>query len=103
MAILVIPLCLVLTLAAALSARGGGRVSNNVANMVALDTTGFTWILVLLQLAIWAIISITVTVLAIWILGKSGLSLEPALIVATALLISLAVALQRGLVTKRTA
>ncbi len=102
-AILVIPLSFVVTLAAALSARQGGRVSNNVVNMVALDTTGFSWIIVLLQLTVWAIAGIAVTVLTIWLLGKSGLTIGLTLAEAVGLLSVLAVALQRALVAQRKA
>ena len=101
LAILAIPLSLVVILAAALSARRGGRVSNNLVNMVAMDTTGFTWFLVVLQLATWAILSLAVTVIAASALGRPGFSIDTRLFGVLAALVVVAVALQRGLVAKR--
>jgi hypothetical protein len=100
-AILAIPLSFVVILAAALSARRGGRVSNNLVNMVAMDTTGFTWFAVVLQLAIWAILALAVTAIIVTVLGRPGFPMHIGLLGATAGLILLAILLQRGLVTTR--
>ena len=100
-AILAIPLSFVVILAAALSARRGGRVSNNLVNMAAMDTTGFTWFFVLLQLAVWAILALAVAGLIIVGLGRHGFSFGANLVMVVVGLVVLAVALQRGLVTRR--
>ena len=100
-AILAVPLSFVVILAAALSARRGGRVSNNLVNMAAMDTTGFTWFFVLLQLAVWAILALAVTGLIFVALGRQGFSLGTNLGIVFVGLVALAVALQRGLVTQR--
>ena len=100
-AMLAIPLSFVVTLAAALSARRGGRILNNMVNLVAMDTTGFTWFVVVIQLAMWAILAMAVTVVMVTVLGRPGLSVDTRLFEVLVVLILLAVALQRGLVAKR--
>lgn len=72
MLILTIPLVCVVTLGAALSSRRGGRVSTNLVGLAAMDTTGFTWVFVIFQLATWALVSIGGTGLAVWLLARSG-------------------------------
>jgi hypothetical protein len=100
-AILAIPLSFVVILAGALSARRGGRVSNNLVTLIAMDATGYTWFLVVLQLVSWAILALAVVILVMTALGRSGLSPDVGLLGAVAGLSILAVAMQRGLVAKR--
>ena len=98
MMLLVIPLSLVVVLAAAFSARRGGRVSANLINVASLDTTGFSFIFVLLRLAGWAILALVVTVVAVYFVGKADFGFGLPLLEVFAVLVILAIALQRGLV-----
>jgi hypothetical protein len=100
-AILTIPLSFVVILAAALSARRGGRVSTNMVEMASMDTTGFTWFLVVLQLAMWAILALIVTIVVVTVLGHSGFLLSSRLFEVVVVLAILAFAMQRGLTMKR--
>jgi hypothetical protein len=100
-AILAVPLTFVIILAAALSARRGGRVSQNMVELVAMDTTGFTWVAVILQLAAWAILALVVTGVIGLVLGRSGFSLDTILVMVFAGLVILAIAMQRALVAKK--
>jgi hypothetical protein len=100
LAILAVPLSFVVILAAALSARRGGRISNNMVNMVAMDTTGFTWFAVVIQLAIWAILALVVAALVVIALGRPHFSVNLRLFEVFAGLAIVAAALQRGLVSK---
>jgi hypothetical protein len=99
-AILAIPLSFVVILAAALSARRGGRVSNNLVTLIAMDATGYGWFLVVLQLVSWAVLALAATILIMTVLGRSGLSPDMGLFGVVAVLVILAVAMQRGLVAK---
>jgi hypothetical protein len=98
MMLLVIPLSLVVVLAAAFSARRGGRVSANLINVASLDTTGFSFMFVLLRLAGWAMLALVVTVVAVYFVGKAHFGFGLPLLEVFAVLVILAVALQRGLV-----
>ena len=98
MALLVIPLSGVVVLAAAFSARRGGRVSANLIEVAALDTTGFSFIYVLLRLAIWAIVAVVVSVVAAYLVGRAHFTFGVRLPEVFAGLVVLAVALQQGLV-----
>jgi hypothetical protein len=99
--VLTIPLTFVVILCAALSARRGGRVSSNLVNLAAMDTTGFSWIFVILQLAAWAIASLAATVLAVWVLGRSRFPLSLPLVEVVVVLVIAAVAMQRVLASKQ--
>jgi hypothetical protein len=96
--LLLIPLSLVVVLAAAFSARRGGRVSANLINVAALDTTGFSFIFVLLRLAMWAILALVVAVVAVYLVGRAHFGFGVPLAEVFVGLVVLAVALQRGLV-----
>ena len=98
MMLLVIPLSLIVVLAAAFSARRGGRVATNLINVAALDTTGFSFILVLLRLAGWAILALVVTVLSVFLVGRAHFTLGLPLLEVFGGLVVLAIALQRGFV-----
>jgi hypothetical protein len=99
MMLLVIPLSLVVVLAASFSARRGGRVSSNLIEVAALDTTGFSFIGVFLRLAIWAILALVVTVVAVYFVGRvHHFTFGTALLGVFGVLVVLAIALQRGLV-----
>jgi len=98
MMLLVIPLSLVIVLAAAFSARRGGRVSANLINVASLDTTGFSFMFVLLRLAGWAILALVVTVVAVYFVGRARFGFGLPLLEVFAVLVVLAIALQRGLV-----
>lgn len=98
MMLLLIPLSLVVVLAAAFSARRGGRVSVNLINVAALDTTGFSFMFVLLRLAMWAILALVVTVVAVYFVGRAHFGFGLPLLEVFAVLVVLAIALQRGLV-----
>ena len=98
MMLLVIPLSLVVVLAAAFSARRGGRVSANLIEVASLDTTGFSFISVLLRLAVWAILALVVTVVAVLVVGRAHFAFGARLAEVFGGLVVLAIALQRGLV-----
>jgi hypothetical protein len=98
MMLLVIPLSLVVVLAAAFSARRGGRVSSNLIEVAALDTTGFSFVGVFLRLAMWAILALVATVLTVYVLGRAHFAFGVRLWEVFVGLVVLAVALQRGLV-----
>ena len=98
MMLLVMPLSLVVVLAAAFSARRGGRVSANLINVAALDTTGFSFMFVLLRLAMWAILALVVTVVAVYFVGRAHFTFGLPLLEVFGGLVVLAIALQRGLV-----
>ena len=98
MMLLVVPLSLVVVLAAAFSARRGGRVSSNLINVASLDTTGFSFMFVLMRLAGWAILALVVTVVAVYFVGKADFGFGLPLLEVFAVLVILAIALQRGLV-----
>jgi hypothetical protein len=102
MSILTIPLTFFVVLAAALSARRGGRVSNNVVNLAAMDTTGFGAITIILQLAIWAILALGGTVLGVWVLVRHGhdFGFNPELVVVFATLAAIAAGMQRALASR---
>jgi hypothetical protein len=99
MMLLVIPLSLVVVLAAAFSARRGGRVSANLINVAALDTTGFSFVFVLLRLAMWAILALVATVVGVYFVGRGHFGFGLPLLEVFAALVVLAVVLQRGLVS----
>ncbi len=103
MMLLVIPLSLVVVLAAAFSARRGGRVSANLINVAALDTTGFSFLFVLLRLAMWAILALVVTVVAVYVVGRAHFTFGLPLLEVFGGLVVLALALQRGFVAMPTA
>ena len=96
--LLVIPLSLVVVLAAAFSARRGGRVSSNLIEVASLDTTGFSFIGVILRLAGWAILALVVTVVAVLLVGREDFTFGVRLFEVFVGLVALAIALQRGLV-----
>jgi hypothetical protein len=100
--ILIIPLTFVVVLCAALSARGGGRVSTNLVELAAMDTTGFSWIFVIFQLILWAVVSLAATVLAVWLLGRSEseFAFKPVLAAVFAALTVLALLMQRAVQAK---
>ena len=98
MMLLAIPLSLVVVLAAAFSARRGGRVSANLINVAALDTTGFSFVFVLLRLAMWAILALVVTVVAVYLVGRAHFTFGLPLLEVFGGLVVLAIVLQRGLV-----
>jgi hypothetical protein len=98
MMLIVIPLSLVVVLAAAFSARRGGRVSANLINMAALDTTGFSFLFVLLRLAMWAILALAATAISVYVVGRAHFTFGVPLLEVFGGLVVLAVALQRGLV-----
>ena len=98
MMLLAIPLSLVVVLAAAFSARRGGRVSANLINVAALDTTGFSFVFVLLRLAMWAVLALVVTVVAVYLVGRAHFTFGLPLLEVFGGLVVLAVVLQRGLV-----
>ncbi len=98
MMLLVIPLSLIVVLAAAFSARRGGRVSTNLINVAALDTTGFSFILVLLRLAGWAILALVVTVVSVYLVGRAHFTLGLPLLEVFGGLVALAIGLQRAFV-----
>jgi hypothetical protein len=98
MTLIVIPLSLAVVLAAAFSARRGGRVSVNLIEVASLDTTGFSFVYVLLRLAIWAILALVATVLAVFVAGRAHFAVGVPLLEVFGGLVVLAVALQRGLV-----
>jgi hypothetical protein len=98
MILLVVPLSLVVVLAAAFSARRGGRVSANLINVAALDTTGFSFLFVLLRLAMWAILALVVTAISVYVVGRAHFTFGAPLLEVFGGLVVLAVVLQRGLV-----
>jgi hypothetical protein len=85
-------------LAAAFSARRGGRVSANLIDVASLDTTGFSFLSVLLRLAMWAIIALVVTVVSAYFVGRAHFAFGLPLLEVFGVLVILAIALQRGLV-----
>lgn len=92
--ILTVPLVFVVTLGAALSSRRGGRVSTNLVGLAAMDTMGFSWIFVIFQLAMWAIVSMAATALAVWLLARSGFRMSALLPEIFAVLALAAVAMK---------
>ncbi len=100
MLILTIPLVSVVVHSAALSSRRGGRVSTNLVEFAAMDTTGFSWIFVLGQLAMWAVVSLAATVLATWVLGRDGFPFGLVFVAVFVLLSLTAVAMWRGVSSK---
>jgi hypothetical protein len=99
--ILTIPLVAVATLSAGLSSRRGGRVSTNLVGFAAMDTTGFSWIFVIFQLAFWAILSLATTVLAVWLLSRSGFPLDLTFAAVLVVLIIIGAAMQWGMATEQ--
>ncbi len=99
--ILTIPLVSVATMSAGLSSRRGGRVSTNLVGFAAMDTTGFSWIFVIFQLAFWAILSLAATVLAVWVLARSNFPIDLTFAAVLVVLILIAGAMQWGMATKQ--
>jgi hypothetical protein len=98
--ILAVPLSCFVVFAAALSGRKGGRVSNNLVNLAAMDTTGFSWISVIIQLAIWAILALAGTALGVWLLSRDGFAFKPVLAAVFFALAAVAGGMQVALRTK---
>ncbi len=73
-------------------------MSANLINVAALDTTGFSFLFVLLRLAMWAILALAVTVVAVYFVGQAHFGFGLPLLEVFAALVVLAIALQRGLV-----
>ena len=67
-----------------------------------MDTTGFGAIVIVVQLAIWAIVALAASVLAGWVLGRSGFAFGYELPLAFAMLSVAGVAMQRGVVAELT-
>jgi hypothetical protein len=94
---LIIPLTFFVVLAAALSARRGGRVSSNLVNTVSMDTTGLSSIFIFVQIGIWAILSVAGTVFGVWALTHWKADFGVLLPVEFAVFAVLAFAMQRAL------
>jgi hypothetical protein len=95
--ILVIPTSLTAVLAAALSARRGGRVSSNLLFLSAGDTQGFSVFIIVLWVFGWAILGIVAVAL---FAGRfaSQVTLGPRLALGAMVLAVLALGLQRALI-----
>ena len=99
--ILTIPLVCVATMSAGLSSRRGGRVSTNLVGFAAMDTTGFSWIFVIFQLALWAIVSIAATVVSVWLLSRSSFPLDLTFAAVLVVLILIGAAMQWGMANEQ--